>query len=92
MKKLMAIAAILAVIGYACVSSSLIIKGRDYKKTSAELKIKLDSAKIVIDSLRSENFIQHTTIDRYDIAIEMLKEEDPRAWEKLDWILSHSVE
>jgi len=92
MKKIAAIAAILAICAYAWVSAYVVTKGKTYRKQAFELKQQADSTKFLIDSLRHENFILQTTVDRYDIAIEFLKESDYTAWEKLDWILSHQVE
>jgi len=45
-----------------------------------------------LDSLHDENFILNIEKQRYEIAIDMLEEEDSLAWKKLDWILSHNVE
>jgi hypothetical protein len=44
----------------------------------------MDSVQHVVDSLHDENFIQHTELDRYDIAIEKLRENYPQAAEQFD--------
>lgn len=46
----------------------------------------------VIDSLTSEIFIQETMIGRYEIAIELLKETNPKAAEEYERILTTQTE
>jgi hypothetical protein len=43
-------------------------------KTLTSSRPNMDSIQHVVDSLHDENFIQHTELDRYDIAIEKLRE------------------
>jgi hypothetical protein len=44
----------------------------------------IDSIQHVVDSLHDENFTQHIELDRYDIAIERLRENYPQAAEQFD--------
>jgi hypothetical protein len=53
-------------------------------QTLTSLKPDMDSIQHVIDSLHDENFIQHTELDRYDIAIEKLRENYPQAADQFD--------
>jgi hypothetical protein len=53
-------------------------------QTLQSSKPNIDSLYKVIDSLNSEVFIEHTTVDRYDIAIERLREENPQAADQFE--------
>lgn len=44
------------------------------------------------DSIQSENFVNQTIIMRYQIALDMLKEEDSIAAQKFEYILSTKTE
>lgn len=59
-----------------------------------ELSVKNDSLRfqILIDSLNNEIFIQKTNVERYEIAHEMLKEVDRKAYDNLQFILSAKTE
>lgn len=46
----------------------------------------------IIDSLTGEIFIQQTVVGRYEIALEMLKEENPKAAEQYELILNTQTE
>ena len=59
-------------------------------KTLTLSKPNIDSVQHVVDSLHDENFIQHTELDRYDIAIERLKENYPQAAEQFDECLKNT--
>ena len=45
-----------------------------------------------IDSLKHELYVTQTIVDRYEIAIEIYKEENPKAMEKLEYILYTQTE
>ena len=45
-----------------------------------------------IDSLQSELFVKETIIQRYEIALDMLKEENPKAAEAYELILTTQTE
>ncbi len=45
-----------------------------------------------IDSLESELFIQQTIVTRYETALELLKEEDKKAGDKFELILTTQTE
>jgi hypothetical protein len=53
-------------------------------QTLSSTRPNMDSIQHVIDSLHDENFIQHTELDRYEIAIEKLRENYPQAAEQFD--------
>lgn len=53
-------------------------------KILTSTKPNMDSVQYIIDSLHDENFIQHTELDRYDIAIEKLRENYPQAADQFD--------
>jgi len=59
-------------------------------KTLTSTKSNVDSLHQVIDSLSSELFIKHTEVDRYEIAIEKLKEQNPQAAEEFDECLRNT--
>mgnify|MGYP000347578572 FL=1 len=46
----------------------------------------------IIDSLESELFIQQTIVTRYETALELLKEEDKKAGDKFELILTTQTE
>jgi hypothetical protein len=45
-----------------------------------------------LDSLRSELFVQQTIVGRYEVALEMLKEQDKKAADKFELILTTQTE
>jgi HEAT repeat protein len=45
-----------------------------------------------IDSLQSELFVQQTIVTRYETALELLKEEDKKAADKFELILTTQTE
>ena len=70
---------------------------RELSKLRAEQKIEVvvggDIQKAqTIDSLQSELFVQHTINMRYEMALEMLKEENPKAAEAYELILTTQTE
>lgn len=52
----------------------------------------LDSCHSVTDSLNNEVFIYRTNQERYEIAIEMFKEVNPKGYNQLQYIISHKTE
>jgi hypothetical protein len=62
--------------------------------TSVPIKyqIVIDSLNYKIDSLNNEVFYKEMTIGKYDIAIELLKEQDPAAADKFELILKNQTE
>lgn len=52
----------------------------------------IDSLTNVIDSLKHELYISQTIEDRYQIAIDIYKYENPKAMEKLEFILYTQTE
>ena len=46
----------------------------------------------IIDSLESELFVQQKIVARYEIALELLKEEDKKAADKFELILTTETE
>ena len=46
----------------------------------------------IIDSLQSELFVQQTIVTRYEVALELLKEEDKAAADKFELILTTKTE
>ena len=59
-------------------------------KTLTSTKPNIDSLHQVIDSLDSELFIKHTEVDRYEIAIDRLREENPQAADQFDECLKNT--
>jgi hypothetical protein len=45
-----------------------------------------------IDSLQSELFVQQTIVTRYEVALELLREEDKKAADKFELILTTQTE
>ena len=70
---------------------------KELSKLRAEQKIEVvvggDIQKAnTIDSLESELFIQQTIVTRYETALELLKEEDKKAGDKFELILTTQTE
>jgi hypothetical protein len=57
-----------------------------------EYEYKSDSLKKLVDSLNQELFKQQLVIGKYDIALEMLKEENPDAAATFELILNTKTE
>lgn len=88
-----------AIVGTGAVSVLLIcfLQQKELSKLRAEQKIEVvvggDIQKAqTIDSLQSELFVQQTIAMRYEIALEMLKEENPKAAEAYELILTTKTE
>lgn len=54
--------------------------------------VTIDSLKAKLEDLEHELYIRQTIIDRYEIAISIYKEENPKAMEKLEYILYTQTE
>jgi hypothetical protein len=77
---------------------------RELSKLRAEQKIEvvvggdiqtaqtIDSLENVIDSIRAENIPLQIQLGRYDVALELLKEEDKKAADKFELILTTQTE
>ena len=77
---------------------------RELSKLRAEQKIEvvvggdiqtaqtIDSLENVIDSIRAENIPLQIQLGRYDVALELLREEDKKAAEKFELILTTQTE
>ena len=70
---------------------------KELSKLRAEQKIEVvvggDIQKAnTIDSLQSELFVQQTIVTRYEVALELLKEEDKKAADKFELILTTQTE
>jgi hypothetical protein len=52
----------------------------------------IDSLENVIDSIRAENLPLQIQLGRYDVALELLKEEDKKAADKFELILTTQTE
>lgn len=71
------------------------IKGCVSDKTEIKRKenqIKLDSLQKIVDSLSNEVFIHKTNVDRYEIAVGILKERDSISAQKFEDILYKEIE
>jgi hypothetical protein len=88
-----------AIVGTGAVAVLVIcyLQQKELSKLRAEQKIEvvvggdIEKAK-VIDSLQSELFVAQTISARYEIALELLKEENPKAAEAYELILTTKTE
>jgi hypothetical protein len=64
-----------------------VIVGGDIQKANT-----IDSLENVIDSIRAENMPLQIQLGRYDVALELLREEDKKAAEKFELILTTQTE
>lgn len=62
------------------------------KETLLRVTQQRDSLQKLADSLRDESFVFSTQAGRLELCLDYLKEIDPKAWEKVDWFLSHETE
>ena len=60
--------------------------------TVKEQKNKIDSLANVSDSLRSESFVNSIESNRYEIALEIYKEKNPKAVEEIELIKTTQTE
>ena len=88
-----------AIVGTGAVAVLVIcyFQQRELTKLRAEQKIEVvvggDIQKAnTIDSLESELFVQQTIVTRYEAALELLKEEDKKAADKFELILTTQTE
>ena len=68
----------------------IIFNQKEQITTLTSTKPNVDSLQHVVDSLHDENFIQHTELDRYEIAIEILRENYPQSAEHFDECLKNT--
>ena len=64
-----------------------VVVGGDIQKANT-----IDSLENVIDSIRAENIPLQIQLGRYDVALELLREEDKKAAEKFELILTTQTE
>jgi CII-binding regulator of phage lambda lysogenization HflD len=57
----------------------IIMNSKQQKIYEDQCKAKYDSVQLVVDSLNNEIFILNTNITRYEIALEMLEEDNSKA-------------
>ena len=57
-----------------------------------KLRTEVEVVKAEADSIRSEDFIKHTIIDRYEITMEYLKEINPKVAKQTEEWMSHNTE
>jgi len=88
-----------AIIGTGAVAVLIVcyFQQKELSKLRAEQKIEVvvggDIQKAnTIDSLKSELFVQQTIVTRYETALELLKEEDKKAGDKFELILTTQTE
>ena len=95
-----------AIVGTGAVAVLLIcyLQQRELSKLRAEHKMEvfvggdiqkaqtIDSLENVIDSIRAENMPLQIQLGRYDVALELLREEDKKAAEKFELILTTQTE
>ena len=58
----------------------------------AQLSAKLESNSINVDSLQNELFIKQTEVGRYEVALEIFKEEDSVGADHFEYILNTQTE
>ena len=88
-----------AIVGTGAVSVLLIcfLQQKELTKLRAQQKMEVvvggDIQKAqTIDSLQSELFVQQTIVGRYEVALEMFKEENPKGAEQFELIMSTKTE
>ena len=88
-----------AIVGTGAVAVLIVcyLQQKELSKLRAEQKIEVvvggDIEKAnTIDSLQNELFVQGTIVTRYETALELLKEEDKKAADKFELILTTQTE
>jgi len=79
-----------AIVGTGAVSVLLICFLQ--QKELTKLRTEVEVVKAEADSIRSEDFIKHTIIGRYEITMEHLKEVNPKAAKQAEEWMSHNTE
>jgi hypothetical protein len=84
-----------AIVGTGAVAILLIcyLQQKELAKLRKEQNVSNNIQKTeLIDSLRSELFVKETIIMRYEVALDMLKEDDKKAADKFELILTTQTE
>ena len=88
-----------AIVGTGAVAVLLIcyLQQKELAKLRADKKIEVvvggDIQKAeLVDSLQSELFVKETMIGRYEVALELLKEQNPKAADEFELIISTKTE
>jgi hypothetical protein len=85
-----------AAILFCVICTYFFIKNQGLIRQLNENNIKLtnlfDTLKTVTDSLNNEVFIYKTNQERYEIAIEMFRIDNPKGYEQLQYIITHKTE
>jgi len=68
---------------------NIIMSSNKVVETTASTKNTIDSLIYLNDSLKYEVFIEHTVVDRYEIALEELREDDSVSAKKFEEKLSN---
>jgi hypothetical protein len=87
MKKLVYISLIVFLLGFCYSQHKSIKKGQE---EIFSIKHKVDSAQKLVDSISSEILVHEIQVGRYEYAIDMLEQENPKAYQALDKILSNT--
>ena len=67
-------------------------KDRVYQELKVSSSKQINSLQALSDSLRDESFIQFTKDGRYEMALEMYREKNPKAVEEIELILTTQTE
>ena len=67
-------------------------KDRVYQELKVSTSKQIDSIQTLSDSLRDESFIHFTEAGRYEMALEMYREKNPKAVEEIELILTTQTE
>jgi len=67
-------------------------KDRIYQELKVSSSIQIDSLTKVSDSLRDESFVNSIEANRYEIALEIYKEKNPKAVEEIELIKTTQTE
>jgi hypothetical protein len=67
-------------------------KDRIYQELKVSSSIQIDSLTKVSDSLRDESFVNSIEANRYEIALEIYREKNPKAVEEIELIKTTQTE
>lgn len=75
-----------------CYQNSIVMRSNKAQESTVGAAKTIDSLQRVVDSLYNENYPCQIELGRYEVALDMLRERNPKAAEQFESILSRETE
>ena len=82
----------ITLLGLVIMTFEFLEKDRVYQELKSSTLKQIDSLQTLSDSLRDESFIHFTEAGRYEMALEMYREKNPKSVEEIELILTTQTE